>query len=303
MNFVGKILVVLIFIMSLVFMSFAVMVYATHKNWREVVMRKDGEGKPGEPLGLKLQLEQLKKLNEELQGQLEKLESQKKEEIEVKVQALTKLETERKTLADENAQLVKERDELSDKEKKAVATLDSSSKNLEKLTAEVKGLREEIRKAQEDRDAQFAKVVKLTDEVHKQQQDLGRLQERNQQIAGQIVHARKLLAQYGKDIASPLDPTPPPLRGKVLAINDEKMVEISLGSDDGLAPGHTVDVSRGEKYIGRLVVLRTATDKAVAKIDEKYTKTSVQRGDDVATRLRVSDQRVREPKAAVKAAG
>ncbi len=34
MNFVGKILVVLIFAMSLVFMSFAVAVYGTHQNWK-----------------------------------------------------------------------------------------------------------------------------------------------------------------------------------------------------------------------------------------------------------------------------
>ena len=33
MNAVGKILVMLNFVMSLVFMSFAVAVYSTHKNW------------------------------------------------------------------------------------------------------------------------------------------------------------------------------------------------------------------------------------------------------------------------------
>jgi len=35
MNLIGKILVVLNFVASVVFMSFAVMVYATHRNWRE----------------------------------------------------------------------------------------------------------------------------------------------------------------------------------------------------------------------------------------------------------------------------
>ncbi len=34
MNLVGKIFTVLIFVMSLVFMAFTVMVYATHVNWQ-----------------------------------------------------------------------------------------------------------------------------------------------------------------------------------------------------------------------------------------------------------------------------
>ena len=39
MNLVGKIFIVLILVMSLVFMSFAVVVYATHHNWKEVATR------------------------------------------------------------------------------------------------------------------------------------------------------------------------------------------------------------------------------------------------------------------------
>ena len=38
MNLVGKIFVVFIFVMSLVFMAFAMAVYTTQQNWREVVM-------------------------------------------------------------------------------------------------------------------------------------------------------------------------------------------------------------------------------------------------------------------------
>ena len=34
MNLVGKIFVTLILVMSLVFMTLALMVYATHKNWK-----------------------------------------------------------------------------------------------------------------------------------------------------------------------------------------------------------------------------------------------------------------------------
>ena len=44
MNLVGKIFVVLIFVASIVFMTMGMMVYATHVNWAEAVMGKNGKG-------------------------------------------------------------------------------------------------------------------------------------------------------------------------------------------------------------------------------------------------------------------
>ena len=39
MNLVGKICLFATLVMSIVFMSFAVAVYATHQNWREAIER------------------------------------------------------------------------------------------------------------------------------------------------------------------------------------------------------------------------------------------------------------------------
>ena len=41
MNLVGKIFIISIAVMSLVFMSFALAVYATHKNWRDAISNPD----------------------------------------------------------------------------------------------------------------------------------------------------------------------------------------------------------------------------------------------------------------------
>ena len=51
MNLVGKIFVVVILVMSVVFMAFAMAVYATHRNWREVVMRPRSKSARQGPLG------------------------------------------------------------------------------------------------------------------------------------------------------------------------------------------------------------------------------------------------------------
>ena len=54
MNLVGKIFTVLIFVMSLVFMTFAIMVYATQKNWKLVV--NNSQDTVERPLGLSQRL-------------------------------------------------------------------------------------------------------------------------------------------------------------------------------------------------------------------------------------------------------
>ena len=51
MNWLGKVFVVLILIMSLLFMGLAMAVYATHRNWREVVEGPAGRDVPDHPGG------------------------------------------------------------------------------------------------------------------------------------------------------------------------------------------------------------------------------------------------------------
>ena len=67
MTLVGKIFTVLILIMSVAFMMLAVTVFATHRNWREVVLRPRDD--PKGP-GLKIQCEDLTKMKRELEDEL-----------------------------------------------------------------------------------------------------------------------------------------------------------------------------------------------------------------------------------------
>ena len=55
MTLLGKIFTVMIFIMSIVFMSMSLMVFATHKNWRLAAYNPDSTKGP---LGLKQQKDQ-----------------------------------------------------------------------------------------------------------------------------------------------------------------------------------------------------------------------------------------------------
>lgn len=275
MNLVGKIFVVLIFAMSLVFMSFAIAVYGTHQNWKEKAAAEA------------TRVQNLQGTLNERENEKVELTKQLKAEEAARLDAVAKLNTAREEHSKERAALVQQRDALLVKDKAAVAALDTAQQNLARLTQEVEGLRGDIRNTQNQRDKDFERSVELTDQVHQAQGEIRRLEERRIQLAGQLASANLVLDRHGLHKDMSVDGLPPQLRGKVLAINRDNMLEISLGSDDGLQSGHTLEIFRGNKYLGRMEVLHATSDRAVGKIIPGYKKGIIQKDDDVATRFKV----------------
>ncbi len=64
------------------------------------------------------------------------------------------------------------------------------------------------------------------------------------------------------------------------------ILEISLGSDDGLRVGHSVEVFREGKYLGRAQITLTTLERSVATVDTKQITGPIQKGDRVTTRLK-----------------
>ena len=140
MTLVGKIFTVLVLIMSITFMALAVTVFATHRNWRDIVVQPDG---------LKAQIESLSKTNAELRTEI----SRAKDQIALEQAAR------RFALAAGQARLEQLDDALQRREKEytdlqgAHGTLvESHARNvtiLNNLRDENEGLRTEIRTAQQ----------------------------------------------------------------------------------------------------------------------------------------------------------
>ena len=71
------------------------------------------------------------------------------------------------------------------------------------------------------------------------------------------------------------------VEGFVIKIDDAAgLVDVSIGSDDGVRLGDVVDVSRGSQWLGRLVVQKVAYDTAVARIEAK--RGAIQKGDRIS---------------------
>ncbi len=282
MNFVGKVFVVLIFCLSLVFMAFAVATYATHRNWKLAI--ENTEPTPNQPLGWRPKLAESKKRYEELSKQFEDLKKELDDYKLAQRQALAKLESQRDELIVKRDSLQKERDDLNQKDQESVAALATAQNALQKLTKEVEGLRKEIIVARDDRDKMFKQVVSTTDDIHKTTLELKIVKEREQQVAQQLAFYKSTAEKLGWTGIEQVDN----LHGKILAVNAEDLVEVSIGSHDGLKVGNKLEVFRGSKYLGRVEVVKLDTNRAVARIMKDTKQAPIQKGDDVASRLKLS---------------
>jgi len=74
---------------------------------------------------------------------------------------------------------------------------------------------------------------------------------------------------------------PPPLEGVVLAVADNDLLEISLGSEDGLQAGQELQVFRGSMYLGEVKAVSVKPDLSVARIMIRYDNGPIREGDRV----------------------
>lgn len=285
MTNVGKILVFLIAVLSVLFLSLAVPVYATRVNWMKQYVDKN---------------EELKKAKDQITAMNQRLELLSTD-LRQKVQDYEK---------EQKAYVVHVEDQ-----KKAYDTLFADHKKaredvvkyqaLEKLaTAEATARREE---ALQLRDL-LAATVKLKEQALRdnfeiQQKDIN-LQNELQTTTALLKESETKVAAYisvidsyglpriPKDKAAKLASTPPQVEGIVKKVDpDGKFLEISIGSDDGLRKGHELHVYRMKpegKYLGKIVIADLDADKAVARIDARFKQANFQEGDLVATRITTS---------------
>jgi hypothetical protein len=287
MNLVGKILTVLIFGMSIIFMTAVVVVYVTSNNWRDDVLREQPEG--GKPKGYKYRLADANDKNKALEKQLQTLEGELKREREAHIQTTTNLDELRKQWQEKVAKADAEAFRLKEEEAKKLATVNASIAAQEKMQIERDDHRSKIRAAQAERDASFARSTQLADNVEQVTTELKRVQARMEDLVQDADRMRDILRANGLNPNTNPATIIPNVKGIVVAMPEKGHMEVSLGSDDGLLPGHYLEVYRvggGRNiYLGRVEVVSTAPDRAVCRIMPDYREGQMRTGDRVASKL------------------
>ena len=282
MTLVGKIFTVLIFVMSIVFMAFSVMVFATHRNWRDYA---DNTDTTKGDLGLKQKLEQYVQLKRDADATLQSLKTTLEQERAARKHALAAL-TARQVKA-ENELSVKEGllNEANSQLAAAAEAAKAAQTRLAALETEITGLRADKRTTEQDLDTKFATVVSLTDQLNQSMSLSDALKERNQQATLEIARKKMVMDSRGLTDTTPTDHIAPKVDAVVLEVSDKDLIEISIGSDDGIKVDHKLDIYRDNTYLGRIVIMRVSGDRAVGRIMKELQRGQIKRGDRVTTKF------------------
>jgi hypothetical protein len=285
MTLVGKIFTVLIFVMSICFMTASVMVFATHKNWKEYATATVPTPENGNKVGLEKQLADLKILEQQLKDEIETIKRRLEEERVARRAVVGSLVA---RLSRSETELVAKQREYED----LLATLTKSTEvaNLtqQRLTAletEIASTRMTLRDTEADLDNKFGQVVKLTDDLNQATGLKVRLDERNTQLALQVTRMKTVMDAYGINEITLVKHIVPIVDGLITAVNDKDLVEVSIGSDDGLKPGHVLQVYRGKTYLGEIEIRSTGPDRSVGLINKKMQRGRMAKGDNVTSKL------------------
>ncbi|MGB0654528.1 MAG: hypothetical protein ACPGMQ_03765 [Pirellulales bacterium] len=273
MDTLGKIFVFAVMVMSVVFMSFAIAIFSSHTNWQKESER------------LQTELEQAVAERAAKESELTTLIDQNAASEKDQEQVVKKLETALQQKNTELADLKKKREaELSNLDKdiaelsEAKDERDAADELVGKLREEIHGLQDKLKKSVND-------GASLASELHQSESELAMTTERKKQLEEQVANAREVLQQNGLSLKRP-EIVIPVVGGVVTAIAND-LAEVSIGSDDGLQAGHELEVFRADEYLGRLRVVSVKPDRAVVRVLKDFARGIVQRGDRVATRLKL----------------
>lgn len=283
MTTVGKILVVLHLVLSIMFMAFAGAVFTAQKNWRTNALAAQAT---------------LAKANTKLKDQLAEFERERtdtKANTDKLNDQIMKLTAEKGTLTTQVLALTtdNERLQLANDQVEGQAQLQTVEAN--ERTAESTLQRNQNATTYQWREQLNKKVHELEDTVFAKDQELQLLNERHDRVLKDM----QTMKIYLGHLRLPTDPKqmiakttpPPPLEGRVVDYVKEKkgnteLVEVSLGSDDGLSVGHTMTLyNREGRYLGQVRLTLVNADKAVGIVFGKEKNTVIQKGDNVTTKL------------------
>ena len=273
MNLVGKILTVIILFFSVVFLAVSITVFQTHRNWREIALAN------------KTKVEDLQDRVKLLQAEVESSKDRLALEQAARRFALSALQSKVETSEAKTLELGQQFAALQATAGNLTQTISTNSLTLDNTIKQNDALRKDLQTAQLARDGAFDSVVILTDKKNELEGSTRVLGERNAELNKMHTLAMHVLSRNNLNLYSPVDGKPPTVEGQILRIGDKDLLEISIGSDDGLQKGHTLEVFRNSSYLGRVVVKETSPDRAVVQIIPEYKKGIIKVGDRVATKL------------------
>jgi len=286
MTFVGKLLVIIQLVLSICFMVLAGAVFTRHMTW----MQKANDLQVTVDNGIadynKLEAEKNKIIKD-----LEAVVAQVKNDA---TDAKAELRLSQNEIENQKILIDTQKTELNTQQ--ALATISGDEAKIRREEAlSGRRINEQLNTALNN---QNQRVRQLEDELFNREVEAKSLEEKYNTLLPQLATLRKVL------VANQLDPdpnkyarklAPPPLvMGRVLDTKQSgrgtsrQLIEVSIGSDDGLTEGNMLYVYRvGEqnKYLGQIKLELVNPDRAVGVVVERAKNGVIEREDYVTTKL------------------
>jgi hypothetical protein len=303
MTVVGKILVFLNLVFSLVVGGFAVVDYAARSNYAAAFNAVKQQNDVLKSAAQSFQTEAVR-LAKDRDDLAEKLGAQRvawdpaaKDDKEgganVAARALAVMKDQSATINDLKGQVDGLRKQLADEKGKNVNLLAMERQfkaDAERRQEDTKILRDQLKAEMDKNFTKEKEMNALREDMVTAQIAARTLKDRNTQLEEQLQAAARTLAQLRSQGASGGqrgdNPPPEQVEGLVRRV-DGNLVHISLGSDAGLSTGQTLHVFRlgsNSGYIGRIKLVDVRAKESVGQIMGRPLK-QIQQGDRVASRI------------------
>ena len=282
MTFVGKILVIVIMAFALLFLGISTVVFTTATNWKIETERQRAE---------------VRNLQDRNRDATAALEAAKRDLAAAKASheaaekeldnRIAALEADIERL---DGELTRSRTAQEVAQQNAKTALDEAASR----KAETDLLREQ--KSAVERQANEYKIrqTELYDQIRILTRERDVAKKNNEDLRDRVARFSTLLRQKGlsDDITQVKGlESPPAVHGEVLRVDARNQrVELSIGSDDGLVPGHELYLYRVKprpEYLGKIAILSTDPDQAVGQvIGTTVNGKKIQEGDIVSSTIR-----------------
>ncbi len=282
MTFLGKVLIVVQLLFSMLFMAFAGAVFTAQTNWRTKFEKEQETAKAAQ----RRAQEEANTLNAEKTALQEQLTTSQNDKVQWEGRANV-LQADVERLDGENKTL-----KLAFDNQRNLADL--NSQEAEERTKESQVQRARNSELNDSRDTLVVELNKLRDKLFGMELTLKQTEERYNAILKTNATMRSYLAQNNL----PTDPRlmtvtaapPPSVYGKIIGARREEkgnrtLVEISLGQDDGLIQGHTMTVYRDDRFLGRIRLEDVRPDRSVGVVVETAPNSTIKVEDNVTTQF------------------
>jgi hypothetical protein len=286
MTHVGKILVFLNLIFSLVVGGFVIAIYVARAHWVDEFKK------------LQDQNTVLTASAKTFQSEAQKAKVDADALLAKKNDELKSVQQDRDVALSTIAQMRDELGKVQTARRQESAFSTTYSQEVAKRQEDVSQLRESLRKERENNNALVKKNAELTDREMSAQIERRAVQEQNGRLEKQLQQVYKDMARIRSNGGSTTtarsggkNPPPEDVEGLVKNTDPSGLMTITIGSDAGLAKGHTLELFRvntasptQSRYLGTVRILEAEAHQAVVQPVGRLSATP-QPGDRVASRI------------------